>query len=106
MNGLQKIVLVIYAIGFVFLSVIYVPYTAKAKDRYLQYYSSLWSPRHPKIIDYYAEEVLSKPPISPWSVKLNTSIWALEISTLSIICGIGFILLGKQRAKKDAPPLP
>ena len=70
MNTLRKIVLIIYAACFLFLSVIYVPYTAKAKDRYLQYYSSLWSPRHPKIIDYYAEEILNRVG-SRWSVKFN-----------------------------------
>jgi hypothetical protein len=105
MNTLQKIVLIIYVISFVFLSVIYVPFTAKAGNRYLQYYSSLWSPRHSGIIDYYAEEILNKPPISAWSVKLDTPVWALEISTLSIVCGTAFILLGKQRERNHAAPL-
>ena len=91
MNKIQKIILVFYLIAFIFLSVVYVPYTAKAGDRHLQYYRPLWSPKHPDI-----EKVESYRWASRWSIKVNTSFWLMEIATLSIVCGIAFILFAKR----------
>jgi|GEM_PF-6858678 len=97
MNVFQRVVLIIYVVSFLFLSVACIPYTAKAGNQHLFYYRPLWSPRHPKTIDYYDEEVLGKPPISRWDVRLNTPIWALEIVSLSLVCGVAFFLTGQKR---------
>lgn len=105
MRVFQKIVLIIYVFGFLFLSLVYVPYTAKAGNLHLYYYRSLWSPRHFKTIDHYDEEVLNKPPISRWDVRLNTSTWVLEIVSLSLVCGVVFFLAGRRK-QKDVPQIP
>ena len=95
-NPKRKIILVVYALAFVFLSVAYVPFAADTENLHLQYYRPLWSPRHPKTIDYWAEDVEGAGPKSVWLVKFNAHIWALEISTLSVVFGVLFILTGKQ----------
>lgn len=92
MNKIQRIILVLYLVVLIFLSVVYVPHTLKLKDRYLQYYGSLWSPRdHPTILRLSQRGYDLK-----GLIRVNISLWLMEITTLSIVCGILFILFKKE----------
>jgi hypothetical protein len=98
----QRIVLIVYILCFLFLSVIYVPYTAKLRDDYFHYYSSLWSPRSHPIIRKFDESnsIYSR----EWSIKVDTSLWSIEIITLSVICGVAFVLFRKSKEKESGTP--
>ena len=105
MNKMQKIILIVYTIAFLFLSAVHVPYTATRKETplCLQYYSSIWSPRNHPVIKKSDAWRRKEGRAGVWLVKINTSFWFVEILTLSVVCAILFII---SRKSSHAPPLP
>jgi len=106
MDRKQKLIFIIYLVLFLFLTVVFVPFTARVDKAYADYYASIFAPRQPILAGSYAQSMLSLHSYSPatsWcSVRLNVGALLLEIVALSVLFGGVFVL--SRRASIQAPP--
>jgi len=71
----QKVILIVYALCFIFLSIFFVPYN-------------------------YGEKVSNTSYGLLWSFgQINLKIWSMEIVTLSIVMAVIFICIGQDKKK-------
>jgi hypothetical protein len=71
----QKIILIVYALSFIFLTIFYVPFKRSQSD-IVRSYGLLWSFR-----------------------RIDLTIWSMEIVTLSIVMALIFIYIGQNKRR-------